>query len=360
MTQPKLTQTFNDKAKSGAKGNVTNLHITPAHEPLSDDLSGGINPRSDGGSFPMALPPLNAPFPPAPPVEAIKKPEVIPPSDPVPQPVRAFQFAVPRPMALRQSVLNVAPSVQNQLTAPSAVQVVEPKVLKVALVGTAPSSRMLAPFNDPTWQIWGCSPGNQNILTRCDVWFEIHGNLLWPEHKHYGEPYLAWLRSLTIPVYMQDKSQVANAIPFPKDELVKEFGQDFFTSSFAWMMAFAIYKGAKELALYGIDMASRDEYILQRPGFYYFRQMAKIRGCKVSAPNESDIMMPPGLYGYSDVQPLGRKILAREIEIKQRIAAEEQEVSRRQQNIFYLKGALEDLDYFKSIWIGAQDNSLVE
>src|SRR5512139_336816 len=351
---PKLTETFNDKAKSG-----TNLHITPAHEPLRDDLKGGISPRSDGANF---FPPLISPFAPAPPVKALKQPETVQPSDPEPE-----KKAPPQPrLQIGQPVFNLrqfaepTSLVQSRLVALSEVKVPEAIPLKVALIGTAPSSRMLAPFTDPTWKIWGCSPGNQGILPRCDAWFEIHGNLLWPEHKHYGEPYLNWLKSLTIPVYMQDNSLVPNAHKFPKDELVKEFGQDFFTSSFAWMMAFAIYSGAKELSLYGIDMASRDEYILQRPGFYYFRQMARLRGCKVSAPNESDIMMPPGLYGYSDVKPLGRKILAREVEIRQRIAAEEQEVNRRQQNIFYLKGALEDLDYFKSIWIGAQDNSLTE
>ena len=36
-------------------------------------------------------------------------------------------------------------------------------------------------------------------------------------------------------------------------------------------------KCAVEIALFGIDMASRDEYILQRPGFYYFRTEAQKR-----------------------------------------------------------------------------------
>src|SRR3981189_2150960 len=59
--------------------------------------------------------------------------------------------------------------------------------LKVALIGTAPSSRMLAPYNDPSWKIWACSPGNMNVLPRVDVWFELHSDLLWPEHESYGK-----------------------------------------------------------------------------------------------------------------------------------------------------------------------------
>lgn len=236
--------------------------------------------------------------------------------------------------------------------APIPTEVKQP--LKIALVGTAPSSRMLAPYNDSSWKIWGCSPGNMNTLPRFDAWFEIHSNLLWPEHEAYGKPYIEWLKELTCPVYMQDKTQVPNATVFPWRELTKEFGEDFFTSSFAWMMAFAMTQGAVEIALYGIDMASRDEYILQRPGFFFFRHEARRRGIKVSAPNESDIMQSPPLYAISDSTPLGRKIIARELEVKQRIAAMTQQRDQLSNNLTYLQGALEDLDYFKSIWTGAQ------
>jgi hypothetical protein len=101
-------------------------------------------------------------------------------------------------------------------------------------------------------------------------------------------------------------------------------------------------------------MASRDEYILQRPGFFFFRHEARRRGIKVSAPHESDIMQSPPLYGISDSTPLGRKIIARELEVKQRLAGMIAERDRLSNNITYLQGAAEDIDYFKSIWTGAQ------
>lgn len=224
--------------------------------------------------------------------------------------------------------------------------------LKVALIGTAPSSRMLAPYNDPSWQIWGCSPGNMNALPRVDLWFELHSNLLWPEHEAYGRPYIEWLKLQKFPIYMQDKSLVPQALAFPKDELVAEFGDDFFTSSFAWMMALAMKMGAVEIALYGIDMASRDEYIRQRPGFFFFRYMATRRGVKVSAPHESDIMQSPSLYAYVDSTPFGRKIMARRQEVQGRVNAFSQQIEQATHSRTYLQGALEDLDYFESIWGG--------
>lgn len=243
-------------------------------------------------------------------------------------------------------------------------QAVEPKKepvhLKIAIVGTAPSSRSLAPVNDPTWTIWACSAGNQNMLSRVDAWFEIHSNLLWPEHEHFGRPYLEWLNQQSFPVYMQDNSLISRALTFPKEEMVREFGPYFFTSSFAWMMAFAIKQGAKEIGLWGVDMASRDEYILQRAGGHFFIQEAMKRGIIVHIPKESDLAQPPALYGFDDSTNFMRKLCTREKELKDRLNPMKQQRDQLTQNITYLEGALEDVDYIKSIWGGAQSTPFTQ
>jgi hypothetical protein len=242
-------------------------------------------------------------------------------------------------------------------TLPVAVE----KPLKIALVGTAPSSRHLAPFKDLSWTIWACSPGNMNQIERWDAWFEIHCNLMWPENRHYGEPYLEWLRKQTLPVYMQDQKEVPNAITYPKDEMVTQFGRYFFTSSFAWMAALAIAKGAKEIGFYGIDMASKDEYVLQRSGGHYFIELARQRGIKVIVPDESDLAQPPPLYGYSENSAFGRKVAARRAEIRGRIGQMTGERDKLNANLTYLQGADEDMDYIQSIWSGVvDDNSRLE
>lgn len=233
----------------------------------------------------------------------------------------------------------------------------EPEYLKIAIVGTAPSSRSLAPVNDLSWKIWGCSAGNQGLLPRVDAWFEIHSNLLWPEHEHFGKPYLDWLKQQTFPIYMQDNSLIERAIPYPKEEIIAEFGRYFFTSSFAWMMALAIKQGAKEIGLWGVDMASRDEYILQRSGGHFFIQEAVRRGIIVHIPKESDLAQPPALYGFDDSTNFMRKLCAREKELKDRVGPMKQQREQLTQNITYLEGALEDIDYVKSIWGGAQSAS---
>jgi len=285
---PKLTETTNDKLKNGMMGSVP-------------------------------IPPM---------------PKIVAPHEPLNGEPLPLNIPTAKPEAPKQGV---APVTQE---------------LKVALVGTAPSSRHLAPYGDPTWQIWACSAGNMDQVPRVDAWFEIHASLLWPENQHYGKPYVEWLNRQTFPVYMLDNSMVSRATPLPIRELIDEFGPYFFTSSFAWMLAMAMKKGAKEIAMYGIDMASRDEYILQRPGAYYFFMEAKRRGIKITAPFESDIMQPPGLYGFSDGTPFGRKIAAREKELKDRLAGMRQQRDQLNNSILYLEGALEDVDYMRNIWGG--------
>lgn len=229
--------------------------------------------------------------------------------------------------------------------------------LKIAIIGTAPSSRGLAPYADPSWKIWVCSAGNMQAVPRVDAWFEVHASLLWPENEGFGRPYLEWLNKQAFPVYMRDNSLVPRAHIFPKDALIAEFGRYFFTSSFAWMMAFAIKAGANEIGLWGVDMASKDEYILQRPGGHYFIQEAVRRGIRVTLPKESDLLQPPPLYGFDDATPFLRKLMVRKKELNDRLSQMRPQRDQLIGQITYLEGALEDVDYTISIWGGAQTSS---
>lgn len=123
------------------------------------------------------------------------------------------------------------------------------------------------------------------------------------------------------------------------------------------MVALAIKQGAKEIGLWGVDMASRDEYILQRAGGHFFIQEAVRRGIVVHIPKESDLAQPPALYGFDDSTNFMRKLCARERELKDRLSPMKQQREQLTQNITYLEGALEDIDYVKTIWGGAQSAS---
>jgi hypothetical protein len=125
---------------------------------------------------------------------------------------------------------------------------------------------------------------------------------------------------------------------------------------FTWMMAFAIKEGAKEISIFGADMAADSEYGYQKPAMRRFIEFAEAKNIKVSAPPESDILQPPPLYGYSVSTPMGRKLAIREREVLQRVkdlrVRREQMISQMNHDIDHLVGVLDELDYAINTWTG--------
>jgi hypothetical protein len=290
------------------------------------------------------------------------------------QPTTTQQLVVGGAAPVAMSIPGVSPSIAIDLSQHQKRD--DPlRPQKVAIIGTAPSSRALAPYMDPSWTIWGTSPGNAgdpgagnaSALPRvADAWIEMHANFLWPEYRHlYGEAYVKWLMEKTIPVLAPIdipvyKEIFPRATLFPWQDLVREFGPYFFTSTFAWAMAFAIKQGAKEIGLFGIDMSSQGEYIAQRPGGHYFILKAEERGIKLNIPNESDLLQPPPLYGIHDSTPMGRKQASRRQEIVGRIAGCDQRIMQAQGEKNYLSGALEDNDYYQNVWGGHSTRQIID
>jgi hypothetical protein len=215
--------------------------------------------------------------------------------------------------------------------------------MKIALLGSAPSSRMLAPFNDPEWEIWSCSPGNMD-LPRSDAFFEIHGldtTLLEPQYADF----VKWCKKHPR-IYMQDvRPEYPGAVKYPFDDMRKRFGDYFWTSSLAYMLALAIDKKPEIIGLWGVDMSASDEWQHQRPGCHYFIQEAQRAGIQVYAPPESDIMFPPTPYGYREASAMWWKMNTRWKEL----AGKHQHIQRqmvelkKQQTV--LEGAMDDAQY---------------
>lgn len=235
--------------------------------------------------------------------------------------------------------------------------------LKVAIVGTAPTSKMLAPFDDPSWQIWACSAGNMNQLPRVNVWYEMHAinEMMAPENRAMAEPFFAWLKQQSDAgmfdiVMLEFNKFVPKAVPYPRDRMISLFGRNWFTSTVAYMMAVAIANGAQEIALFGVDMAADQEhYQAQRAGCVRFIEIAMERGIKVHVPDESCLLASTPMYGYWEGTPFGRRLNAT-IQIVQ--GSYSQKVAQRDQlnlEINYFAGALEQLRYFQRTWVDGAD-----
>ena len=161
--------------------------------------------------------------------------------------------------------------------------------MKIALIGAKRATKWKAPYKDPDWTIWACAPSNMKALPRVDAWFENHV----PAHCEVTRQadYMDYLKELPV-VYMRDRSDHPNARAYPEEEMEKRFGPFFWTSSIAYMLAFAISQEPEEIGLWGIHMSSAEEYEYQRPGCQYYIQKAHDAGIKVSVPEGVTLLKP--------------------------------------------------------------------
>jgi len=223
--------------------------------------------------------------------------------------------------------------------------------LKIALIGSAPSSIAAAPYHDPSWQIWGCSPGAYGIIPRgrSNMWWELHRYE--PGQTWFSPEYCNFLRDHPCVIVAEEVGAIPNGKVLDVKGLVEKYGPYFFTSSIAWMMALAIESNASKIGLWGVDMAAQEEYQAQRSGLHYFATIAKQRGIEVGVPPESDLFRPRFLYGVDEITHSHIKMRARRNELSSRLRAAEAELQNKVAETHFLKGALDDLEYCSATWM---------
>ena len=223
--------------------------------------------------------------------------------------------------------------------------------MKVALIGSAPSSIRNAPYHDPSWEIWGCSPGAYGVIPRgrSNQWWELH---VWePGQVWFSPEYCQFLKDHPHVVVSKAVDDLPNGKVLNYQYLVNKYGPYFFTSSIAWMMAAAIEAGAEKIGLWGVDMAANEEYEAQRAGLHYFAQIAQGLGIEVGVPKESDLFRPRFLYGIDENTHAFTKVRARRAELHARLSEENMKLDQAKQGIQFLNGALDDLNYMHQTWV---------
>lgn len=221
----------------------------------------------------------------------------------------------------------------------------------IAIIGTAPSSRNLAPFDDPGWEIWTCSPGNMEV-PRSDVHFELHSlDVNWVDIDLDRKiAYFEWMKKRSKTYLARQYPGFANSEAYPLEAMSEKYDKYFFTSSVSMMIAVAIEQKPERIGIWGVDMATDDEYMLQKSGCQFFIREARKQGINVFVPPESDLDVPPPIYGLCMESHMWRKLNARDIEIRirlQNLAAERLRISKEE---VHLQGAKENNDYILSTW----------
>lgn len=224
---------------------------------------------------------------------------------------------------------------------------------KIAVCGSAASSIGLAPYDDPTWEIWACSPSNKGA-PRVDIWFELHNPTV-KEREGLTE-WMNWLKEQPV-VYMQKAYPGYKGVrEYPLTPMIQKWGPFWWTSQLSFMLALAIEQKPKAIGLYGVDMAANSEYNQQRLACQYFIQhIVRDSPIELVVPPESDLLQPAPLYGYCESSSRWRKYYARIAELQHRIAVKRAEAERATKEADHLNGAKDDMEYHIAHWANTMD-----
>ena len=226
---------------------------------------------------------------------------------------------------------------------------------KIAIVGSAPSTRDMAPYGDESWEIWGCS-NLYMVIPRWDRWFEIHDWQLRVQEEQYKQGgYEEWLRTdHGKPIYMQDVyGEIPSSVRYPLAEVTREFNR-YFTNTISYMVAFALLQEPEAIGIFGVDMAVQDaggfsEYAHQRPSCEWFLGVAYGRGIELVIPAQSDLLKCGQLYGYETAGALHHLWKKRQKEATAQIEEWERKFEEAKQNLCFAKGRVGELGYWKGM-----------
>lgn len=233
---------------------------------------------------------------------------------------------------------------------------------RIAILGTVDAHRNLAPFEDPEWEIWVCSPGNAyGAVRRIDRWFELHGvtDMKNPVNANWTPQYFEWLNKQTFPVYMQEPSNLCpQALVFPLKEWLREFGKRGrinATSSISLMIGYAIMQRPQMIGVWGVDMSDSSEaYTNQKSGCLNMLALAEERGIEVTIPLESCLGTLPPLYGYAEASRMGMRMFVQETIITNVINDAQAKMNAEERRLYQARGALDQIQWFRRTFVDGE------
>jgi len=187
----------------------------------------------------------------------------------------------------------------------------------IAVCGFASSSRHRIPFDNPDAII--CTLNQLYRHTpRSDVHFDLHRE--WRGGNVEGTDHPKWVKECGIPVYLvAHEDDLTTTLTFPIDRLIVKHGVDYFTSTVAFMVAWAIDQiddavgpdaeradyARYTIGIYGIDLIVGTEYEVQKACVEFWLGVAEGRGIHVDVAPESALLKQRYRYGYQSEPEIG-------------------------------------------------------
>lgn len=219
---------------------------------------------------------------------------------------------------------------------------------KIAIVGTAPSSVTEAPYDDNSWEIWSLGANYVNIR-RFTRWFELHTTHALTLADALPPKRIEFLQKIGKDLVIGHKDEIwPNATLYPLDDIVKCFG-NYFTSSIAWMLGLAIYEGADEIGLWGVDMVGDCEYSYQRACCEYLLGIARGKGIMVTISPNSPLLRAERMYAFEYTNFAG-EVQKRISEARHSLKSAEENYLKALEGRSFAQGALSQLHDFERRW----------
>lgn len=162
--------------------------------------------------------------------------------------------------------------------------------MNVAIVGAGPGFDLVRPYlEDSDTEVWATASIYPVLEAHpIDRVFEIHR-----EEKWRAFDYSALGDKLVLPYYTE---RCPGAECWSTQALVDKYGV-MFQSTIAWMIAYAIERGAKRITLLGVDMGYQSEYGKQRDGLFFLLGQARAYGVEIEIPETSKLNIFGQQYG---------------------------------------------------------------
>lgn len=121
---------------------------------------------------------------------------------------------------------------------------------------------------------------------------------------------LEWMKQTQTPIITSREHPDYPALnAFPLEEVLNELGHDYFNSTAAYAVAYAIYRGATKISLFGIDYSYSNSHHAEkgRACVEFWLGFARARGIELAMPVETTLMdancgRESRLYGYDTVK----------------------------------------------------------
>jgi len=230
----------------------------------------------------------------------------------------------------------------------------------IAIVGFSPTSRHLAPFDDERVTIWGVNEAHRHqsaYMKRWDGWWQIHKRWDFTKGSSIAtKEHWAWLQQdQGVPIYMQEKwDDIPSSVAYPLDAVKQAFPgvaeliptgeaieRDYYTSTFAYMCAMAMYQIEQQdlpgrIEIYGFDMATWTEFGYQKGSTEFWIGYARGRGHEVTVPYKCRLMNGK-LYGYEISRIITKDALQKLLDVvivkREEWFVKVQEISQRRADV---------------------------